>query len=103
MDVPVLAAATPVTIPAKVFDKIWVEEVVIAAPDPNGDVTARIKTRRFSTTDGIAVLEPSAGEWIEVKDVLATASSDTDLAAVVDALMRYIAKVGAQQGVIAAD
>ena len=103
MTIPVLESATPVTVPAKVFDKLWVEEVVISAPDPNGDASARVRVRRFCTTDGLAELEPEQGQWIEIKDVLSGSATDPDLAAVVGSLMTYIAKIGTEQGVVAAD
>ena len=71
MSIPVLSAADPVTIPATVYDKVWVEEVVISAPDPNGEVTARVRLRRFAAVEGRAELEPAAGQWLEVRDVRA--------------------------------
>jgi hypothetical protein len=101
MSIPVLASANPVTVPAKVYDRVWVQEVVIAAPDPNGDATARICLRNFCVTDGVAELEPAAGVWLEVKDVLAGAAADPALAEVVQAIMAYVAKVGREQGHIA--
>lgn len=103
MSIPVLSAADPVTIPATVYDKVWVEEVVISAPDPNGKVTARVRLRRFGVVAGKAELEPAAGQWLEVPDVLAGAETDADLAAVVGSLMAYVAKIGVEQGVVAAD
>ncbi len=98
---PVLGAADPLVIPAKVFDKIWVEEVVISAPDPNGEVSGRVKLRRFATLDGVAELSPDEGQWLEVQDVLSGSQADPELAAVVSALMTYVAKIGVEGGVIA--
>jgi len=103
MSIPVLSAADPVTVPAKVYDKVWVEEVQINAPDPNGDATARVRLRRFGVVAGKAELEPGYGQWIEVQDVLGGAETDADLAAVVNSLMAYVARIGAEQGVVAAD
>lgn len=102
MPIPSLNAADPLTVPAKVYDRVWVEEVVIQAPDPNGEVTGRVRLRRFAVVDGAAELEPNPGDWIEVRDVLTGAAADADLAAVVSSLMAYIAKVGVEKGVIAA-
>lgn len=103
MSIPVLSAADPVTIPAKVYDKVWVEEVVISAPDPNGEVTARVRLRRFAVTDNVAQLEPDQGIWIEITDVLSGAAADPELAAVVQSIMAYVAKVGRERGHIAAN
>ena len=32
---PILDAAEPTVIPAKTYDRVWIEEVIIKAPDPN--------------------------------------------------------------------
>lgn len=102
MATPTLTAADPLVIPAKVYDKVWVEEVVIYAPDPNGDASARVKLRRFTVVDNVAELEPGAGYWLEVANILANSQADPDLAQVVTSLMTYIAKTGQAQGVISA-
>jgi hypothetical protein len=39
---------------------------------------------------------------LHVRDLLAGAEADADLAAAVGALMNYVAKVGVEQGVVAA-
>ena len=36
-NLPIFNASEPNTVPAKVYDKIWIEQIVIQAPDPNGD------------------------------------------------------------------
>ena len=100
MSIPVLSAADPVIIPATVYDKVWVEEVVISAPDPNGEVTARVRLRRFAAVEGRAELEPAAGQWLEVRDVLTGVDTDPDLGNVVSALMLYVAKLGREHGVV---
>jgi hypothetical protein len=100
MAIPVLNSAHPVTVPSKTYDRIWVEEVVISAPDPNGDAEARVKLRRFSVAAGVAELEASPGEWVSVPDILNAAETDADLALVVNALMAYVAKVGRANDII---
>lgn len=102
MAAPILSAADPLTVPAKIYDKIWVEEVIIQAPDPNGDATARVHLRRFTVVDGVAELEPGNGVWLEVHNILTNAATDSDLAQAVGALMAFIAKTGQAQGVISA-
>jgi hypothetical protein len=99
MAVPTFFAATPTA--TAVYDKIFVEEVVVSA-DLNGDATARVRLRKFRTLeDGSGEFAPDAGEWLQVDSLLAGAESDPDLAAVVGRLMAYIAKVGVMQGVSA--
>jgi hypothetical protein len=100
MPIPTLLAASPTSINAT-YDKIWVEELVISAPTLGGDATARVRLRKFRSTDDGGEFAPDAGEWLQVDSLLAGAETDPDLAAVVGSLMSYVAKVGIQQGVIA--
>jgi hypothetical protein len=93
-------AANPTSINA-VYDKVWLEEVVVSAPTLGGDATARVRLRKFRSTEGGGEFAPDAGEWLQVDSLLAGAESDPDLAAAVGSLMAYVAKVGIQQGVIA--
>jgi hypothetical protein len=101
MPIPTLSAADPLVVPAKTYDSIWVEEVVISAPDINAPVNARVRLRRFGIVDGVAELESAPGQWVEVSDVLTGAAADPELAAVVGSLMVYVAKIGREQGVVA--
>ena len=99
-DIPTLYAAQPVTIAAS-FDKVWVREIVIAAPQIGGEAEARITLQLFrSNADGV---EAAPGEPIRltVANLLATADEDADLANAVAAIMQYVAKVGVAQGVVA--
>ena len=89
MAVPTFFAATPTA--TAVYDKIFVEEVVVSA-ELNGDATARVRMRKFRTLpDGTGEFAPEGGEWLTVDSLLAGAESDPDLAAVVGSLMAYVA------------
>lgn len=99
--IPTLYAAEPLAISAN-YDKVWVSEIVISAEDPAADVTARVRLRRFRSVDGHVEFAPEPPLWLEVPDLLATAAGDTQLAEVVAGLMAYVARVGVDQGVIAA-
>jgi hypothetical protein len=101
MPIETLISADPLVIPAKAYDAVWVEEVVISAPDPLKSVTARVRLRRFCRDDG--ALEPAQGQWLEVQDVLTGAEADPELGAVVASLMAYVAKIGRENGVIAGE
>lgn len=100
MSIETLFAAAPTVINA-IYDKVWVSEIVISAPDLGGDAQARVLLRKFRTTESGAEFSPEPGEWITVDSIIAGAESDPDLAAAVGSLMAYIAKVGVMQGVIA--
>lgn len=100
MDIPTLYASQPISISAT-YDKIWVEEIVISAPEVGGDATARVRLRHFRTTDTGAECSPDSGVMLRVDNLLSTATQDPDLAAAVQSLMAYVAKVGQENGVVA--
>jgi hypothetical protein len=101
MELPLLIAAQPLTVPARTYDRVWIEAIEITAPSPSGDATARVRLRRFDVDEaGVVHTEPDS-QKLEVENLLASAQADPDLAAAVGSLMAYIAKVGIQQGVIA--
>lgn len=100
MPIDTLYAQNPTVINAT-FDKVWVSEIVISAPNLGGDAQARVLLRKFRSTESGAEFAPEAGEWLTVDSVIAGAESDPDLAAAVGSLMAYVAKVGIQNGVIA--
>lgn len=101
MPIETLPAASPVTVPAKVFDKVWVEEIIISAPDANADASAIVRLRLFAEEDGVKTLLPSI-YTVRVESLLATAPTDPELDAAVTALMTYVAKVAIQEGIVAA-
>ena len=100
MAIETLFAASPTVINAT-YDKVWVEEIVISAPEFGGDATARVRLRKFRSTEGGGEFSPDPGQWISVEGIIAGAEADPDLAAVVGSLMAYVAKKGREEGVIA--
>lgn len=102
MPVPVLVAASPTTVPAKTFDKIWVEQILISAPDPNGDAFARVTVRPFGVFDGVAELSPET-VFLDVPGILSESATDADLDAAITSLMAFVRKIGVAQGVVADD
>ena len=100
-DIPTLFASEPLDVPAKVFDKLWVREIVLSSPT-GGEAEARVTLVRFRTTDDGVEEAPAEPVRLHVRDLLAGAEADADLAAAVGALMNYVAKVGIEQGVVAA-
>jgi|688.fasta_scaffold31911_13 hypothetical protein len=100
-DIPTLFASEPLDVPAKVFDKLWVREIVLSSPT-GGEAEARVTLVRFRTTDDGVEEAPAEPVRLHVRDLLAGAEADADLAAAVGALMNYVAKVGVAEGVVAA-
>lgn len=92
----------PSIIPAKTYDQFWVEEIVIYAPDPNGDAVARVRLRKFGVFDGKAEFMPG-GEVVNltINDILSKSVQDNDLANIVQSLLLYIKKAGIEQGIVA--
>ena len=102
-DIPTLYTSPDATVSINaVYDRIWLREVVISAPQIGGEAEARVMLTRFCTTaDGVEEA-PAEPLRLHLTDLLAGADADPDLAAVVTALMRYVAKAGIEQGLIAA-
>ena len=100
-DIPTLYASEPLAISAT-FDKLWVREIVISSPTVGGEAEARVTLVRFRSTEDGVEEAPAEPVRLHVRDLLAGADADPDLAAVVTALMRYVAKAGIEQGIIAA-
>ena len=99
-DIPTLYAAEPLAISAT-FDKLWVREIVISSPTVGGEAEARVTLVRFRTTaDGVEEA-PAEPLRLHLKDLIAGADADADLASAIGAIMAYVAKAGAAEGVIA--
>jgi hypothetical protein len=99
-DLPVLNASDPTIIPEKVYDRVWIEEVIIRARDPNGDFGGEVKLHKYGMFDGKAELEPGNGKWIIVEEILAKSEEDTDLQAAMAAIINYVTKLGAENNII---
>jgi hypothetical protein len=99
-DIPTLFASEPLAISAT-YDRLWVREIVVSSV-VGGEAEARVTLVRFRTTDDGVEEAPAEPVRLHVRDLLAGAEADADLAAAVGALMAYVAKVGVEQGVVAA-
>ena len=101
-NLPVLNASNPTEIPAKVYDRVWIEEVIIRARDPNGDFGGEVKLHKYGMFDGKAELDPKGGKWIFVEEILAKSEEDADLQAAMNALITYVTKLGVENDVVSA-
>ena len=99
-DISTLYASEPLSISAT-YDRLWVREIVVSSV-VGGEAEARVTLVRFRTTDDGVEEAPAEPVRLHVKDLLAGAEADADLAAAVGALMNYVAKVGVAEGVVAA-
>jgi hypothetical protein len=98
-DIPTLFASEPLSISAT-YDRLWVREIVVSSPT-GGEAEARVTLVRFRTTETGVEEAPAEPVRLHVRDLLAGAEADADLAAAVGALMQYVAKVGMAEGVVA--
>lgn len=87
-------------IPEKVFDKFWIEEIVISSPILNGEANARVRLKKFGVFDGVPEFMPGDSIWINIDNLLTRSSTDPELANVVQSLMLYIKKVGIEQNIM---
>lgn len=102
-DIPTLYTAPSATVSINaVYDCIWLREVVISAPQIGGEAEARLMLARYRLTDDGVEEAPAEPLRLHLTDLLAGADADPDLAAVVESLMRYVAKAGIAEGLIAA-
>tara|TARA_B100000902_G_scaffold181650_1_gene174486 strand:+ start:3692 stop:4033 length:342 start_codon:yes stop_codon:yes gene_type:complete len=108
-DLPILNAADPSEIPAKVYDRVWVEEVIISAPDPNGDITGEVKLHKygmFTSLDEegneveLAEFDPEGGQWIRVPNMLEKSETDANLQAAMAGIIGYVAQLGVENNII---
>ena len=101
MSLPILTASDPTTVPAKVYDKWWISNINIIAPNPNQDASASVTLVKFATNeDGSASLSDECA-YLDMGGLLSGAPSDPELASVIVGLMNYIMKVGQDRGIIA--
>ena len=108
-DLPILNAADPSEIPAKVYDRVWVEEVIISAPDPNSDITGEVKLHKYGMFPSVdeegneievAELDPQGGHWIRVANMLEKADTDANLQAAMTGIIGYVAQLGMENNKI---
>jgi hypothetical protein len=100
-DLPILNAVDPAVIPAKTYDRVWIEEIVIRAPDPNGDVTGEVKLHKYGMFDDVAELEPGNGQWVRVENMLEKSDTDANLQTAMNALIGYVMQLGVDNNIIA--
>lgn len=100
VELPIFNASDPTNIPAKTYDRVWVEEIIIRAPDPNTDIVGEVKLHKYGIFDGVAELEPGNGQWIRVENMLIKANEDSDLQTAMTSLLAYIGKIGTENNII---
>ena len=109
---PIFPANESTTVPAKVYDRIWVKEIVINAPDPNGEVYGEVKLTKYgmfptgeqdengNNTFKAEMWDDNRDIWLKVDNMLATSDMDADLNMALQALLGYVYKLGIMEGVI---
>ena len=100
MSLPILPASSPSTVPAKVYDRVWIEDITIKGADPNGEISGAVKLRKYGMFDGVAELDPNYEKWITIPNMLEVSATDTDLATAMTSLVSYITKLGQAEDII---
>lgn len=83
----------------RVYDKVWVEEIVISALDPNADANARVRLRYYAEDSVFGRQFAPDVHTIELPNLLATAASDSELDAAVTSLMSVIRRLAVAEGI----
>lgn len=99
-NLPILTATNPETIPAKTYDRVWIEEIIIRAPDPNGDILGEVKLRKYGMFDGVAEFEPRNGQWIRVENILEQSNSNETLQTAMSALITYVTQLAVSNDIV---
>jgi hypothetical protein len=101
MNLPILNPVEPSVVPAKTYDKLWIQDITISAPHPSLDATCSVKMLKFGVFDNVAELEPaSPGIWMSIDHILSKSQEDPELANIIQSLMLYIKKEGIERGII---
>lgn len=110
---PVFPASESTIIPEKVYDRIWIKEIIIVGPDPNGDVNGEVKMTKYGMfptgeqdAEGNDIIraemwDSSNDIWLRIPNMLETSTTDPDLDMAMQALLAYTYKLGVMNGVIA--
>jgi hypothetical protein len=81
-DLPAITPDTPVIVPAiseKVYDKLWLQRLIIEAPKPSQPVTVYVELVPY---DGEGNTLPSPLTYNTIPDAFGLAATDTDFAQV---------------------
>ena len=109
---PIFPANESKVIPEKVYDRIWVKQIIIHAPDPNGEVRGNVKLTKYgmfptgeqdengNNTFLAETWDESNDIWIKVEDMLQKSEEDSDMNMALQALLAYVYKLGVMEGVI---
>jgi len=110
---PIFPASESTVIPEKVYDRIWIKEIIIQGPDPNGDVNGEVKMTKYGMfptgeqdEEGNDILtaemwDESNDIWVRIPDMLEASTTDPELDMAMQALLGYAYKLGVMNGIIA--
>jgi hypothetical protein len=100
MPIETIVASEPTSIPAKVYDKWWVSNIGIHAPNVNGDANAMVTLTKFrDLPDGTKEASDERVNF-RIEKILEKAQTDANLAAVVESLMSYVVAKATELGKI---
>jgi hypothetical protein len=100
IELPELIATEPTSRPAVVYDRYWVQTLVVRAPAPNQPADATVILAAYSSADGSL-----SGETVNltVSDLFTRAAGDQKLAEAMVSLMQAVQQIAAADGLVVAN
>jgi hypothetical protein len=100
VELPELIASEPTSRPAVVYDRYWLQTLVMRAPAPGQTADAIVTLAAYSSADGSL-----SGETVNltVSDLFAKAAGDQQLADAMVSLMQAVQKIAAADGLVVAN
>jgi len=97
---PELIATEPTSRPAVVYDRYWLQTLVVRAPAPNQPADATVILAAYSSADGSL-----SGETVNlaVSDLFTRAVGDQKLAEAMVSLMQAVQQIAAADGLVVAN
>ena len=100
MPIETIVASQPTSIPAKVYDKWWVSNISVNAPNVNGDANAMVTLTKFRVLpDGTKEASDERVNF-RVEKLLEKSQEDANLASIVEGLMSYVVAKATELGKI---
>jgi hypothetical protein len=94
---PVLVATDPVTRPAVVYDRWWLQSLIVQAPTPTGEATATVILARYSSADGSLSGETTT---ITLPDLFGRLGDDYTLASAMAGIVQVVQRIAAEKGLV---
>lgn len=99
----------PITVPERVYDRLWLATCVIQATAVGGEANAAVELVPYRILeDGSSEVAPAPSIQFTIENLFALAATraaigDTGLATVMTLLLQEVVKLGRERGIVAPD